>query len=119
MINPDRLTVKSAEALNDAIAIARRNGNPLVYDLHLLHALLAQDEGIVVPVLQKAQYLGMSADKALLEVEGVDSQKIPVGVRGVAIFKVGDDERSITNAATRFLDAQQGQMLLLHRFLGR
>ena len=35
----------------------------------------------------------MSADKALLEVEGVDSQKIPVGVRGVAIFKVGDDER--------------------------
>jgi flotillin len=64
----------------------------------------------VVPVMQKAQYLGMSADKALLEVEGVDSQKIPVGVRGVAIFKVGDDERSITNAATRFLDAQQGQM---------
>ena len=64
----------------------------------------------VVPVLQKAQYLGMSADKALLEVEGVDSQKIPVGVRGVAIFKVGDDERSITNAGTRFLDAQQGQM---------
>jgi hypothetical protein len=52
----------------------------------------------------------MSADKALLEVEGVDSQKIPVGVRGVAIFKVGDDERSITNAATRFLDAQQGQL---------
>ena len=64
----------------------------------------------VVPVMQKAQYLGMSADKALLEVEGVDSQKIPVGVRGVAIFKVGDDGRSITNAATRFLDAQQGQM---------
>jgi uncharacterized membrane protein YqiK len=64
----------------------------------------------VVPVLQKAQYLSMSADKALLEVEGVDIQKIPVGVRGVAIFKVGDDERSITNAGTRFLDAQQGQM---------
>src|SRR5215218_1343605 len=64
----------------------------------------------VVPVMQKAQYLGMSADKALLEVEGVDSQKIPVGVRGVAIFKVGDDERSITNAGVRFLEAQQGQM---------
>ena len=38
----------------------------------------------VVPVMQKAQYLSMSADKALLEVEGVDVQKIPVGVRGVA-----------------------------------
>ncbi len=53
MINPDRLTVKSTEALNDALALARRTGNPLVYDLHLLHALLGQDEGIVVPVLQK------------------------------------------------------------------
>src|ERR687887_434348 len=65
---------------------------------------------LVLPVLQKAQYLELNADKALLEVEGVDVQKIPVGVRGVAIFKVGDDERSITNAATRFLEAQEGQM---------
>jgi ATP-dependent Clp protease ATP-binding subunit ClpB len=53
MINPDRLTVKSAEALNEAVALARKAGNPLVYDLHLLLALLAQDEGIVVPVLQR------------------------------------------------------------------
>jgi flotillin len=60
----------------------------------------------VIPTLQKAQYLSMQADKALLEVEGVDAQKIPVGVRGVAIFKVGDDESSITNAATRFLHDQ-------------
>jgi ATP-dependent Clp protease ATP-binding subunit ClpB len=57
MINPDRLTVKSGEAINDAVSIARRAGNPQVYDLHLLLALLAQDEGIVVPVLQK---LGVS-----------------------------------------------------------
>jgi len=53
MINPDRLTVKAGEALNDAVAVARRNGNPAVYDLHLLAALLDQDESIVVPVLQK------------------------------------------------------------------
>jgi ATP-dependent Clp protease ATP-binding subunit ClpB len=57
MINPDKLTVKSGEAINEAVALARRAGNPQVYDLHLLLALLAQDEGIVVPVLQK---LGVS-----------------------------------------------------------
>jgi flotillin len=62
---------------------------------------------LVLPALQKAQYLSLKADKALLEVEGVDQQKIPVGVRGVAIFKVGDDEQSITNAATRFLHDQE------------
>src|SRR4051812_2589609 len=53
MINPERLTVKSAEALNDAIAEARRHGNPMVYDAHLLLVMLGQDESIVVPTLQK------------------------------------------------------------------
>ena len=53
MINPDRLTVKTAEALNEAVAEARKNGNPQVYDSHLLLVLLNQDESIVVPVLKK------------------------------------------------------------------
>ena len=53
MINPDRLTVKSAEALNEAVALARRNGNPVAHDVHLLRALLDQAEGIVTPILQK------------------------------------------------------------------
>jgi ATP-dependent Clp protease ATP-binding subunit ClpB len=66
MINPERLTVKSAEALNEALALARQQGNPLVYDLHLLHALLAQDDGIVVPLLQK---LGVSVAALREQVE--------------------------------------------------
>ncbi|HET9426344.1 MAG TPA: ATP-dependent chaperone ClpB [Gemmatimonadaceae bacterium] len=53
MINPERLTVKASEAFNAALEIARRNGNPVMHDLHLLSALLDQDEGIVVPVIQK------------------------------------------------------------------
>jgi ATP-dependent Clp protease ATP-binding subunit ClpB len=54
MINPDRLTVKAAEALQQASAVARSRGNPVVNDAHLFYALLAQDDGIVVPLLQKA-----------------------------------------------------------------
>ena len=53
MISSDRLTVKAAEALNEALSLARRSGNPLVYDAHLLLALLQQEEGIVVPLLHK------------------------------------------------------------------
>ena len=45
MISSDRLTVKAAEALNEALALARRTGNPLVYDAHLLLALLQQEDG--------------------------------------------------------------------------
>src|SRR6266513_1665201 len=54
MINPERLTVKAAEALQQAGALARSRGNPVVNDAHLFQALLAQDDGIVVPLLQKA-----------------------------------------------------------------
>ncbi|MES2178741.1 MAG: ATP-dependent chaperone ClpB [Gemmatimonadota bacterium] len=53
MINPDKLTVKSTEALNDALTDARGRGNPLVYDTHLLLVMLGQEESIVVPALQK------------------------------------------------------------------
>ncbi len=53
MINLDRLTVKSTEALQEAQNAARRAGNPAIEDLHLLSALLEQEEGIVVPILQK------------------------------------------------------------------
>ena len=53
MIPADRLTVKAAEALQAAATLARQAGNPAVEDVHLLAALLDQDGGIVVPVLQK------------------------------------------------------------------
>jgi ATP-dependent Clp protease ATP-binding subunit ClpB len=73
MINPDRLTVKASEAVNEAVDLARRTGNPLVYDLHLLLALLTQDEGIVVPVLQK---VGVSVTQ-LRETVGREMARYP------------------------------------------
>jgi ATP-dependent Clp protease ATP-binding subunit ClpB len=53
MIRPERLTVKAAEALQEASALARARGNPVVNDAHLFAALLAQDDSIVVPLIQK------------------------------------------------------------------
>src|SRR6266404_416847 len=53
MIRPERLTVKAAEALQQASAAARARGNPVINDAHLFLALLSQDDGIVVPLLQK------------------------------------------------------------------
>ena len=53
MIRPDRLTIKAQEAFRDAGEDARRRGNPVVNDAHLLLALLGQEEGVVQPLLQK------------------------------------------------------------------
>src|ERR1041385_6537888 len=66
MIQPDRLTVKAAEALQQAAALARSRGNPVVNDAHLFYALLQQDEGIVVPLLQKA---GLNVSQLTAETE--------------------------------------------------
>src|ERR671913_84158 len=54
MIRPERLTIKAQEAFRDAGEEARRRGNPVVNDAHLFAALLAQPEGVVQPLLQKA-----------------------------------------------------------------
>ncbi len=53
MLNADRLTHKASEALNQAATDAQRQQHPEVEGLHLLNALLEQEEGIVIPVLRK------------------------------------------------------------------
>src|SRR3954447_1737516 len=52
-MHSDRLTNKSQQAFAAALSIARARRNPQVTPLHLLVALLEQDGGIVVPVLQR------------------------------------------------------------------
>lgn len=63
----------------------------------------------VLPGFQVARRLRLDSRAANLEVSCVTQQGIPVKVRGVAIYKVGDDFVSIANAARRFLE-QQGSM---------
>src|SRR5690606_14154628 len=53
LLNAERLTIKAAEALQAAAGEAQRRGNPSIEDIHLLSALLDQEESVVVPVLQK------------------------------------------------------------------
>lgn len=47
----DKLTTKSQEALAEAIRLATDAGNPQVEPLHLLAALLAQQGGVAVALL--------------------------------------------------------------------
>ncbi len=52
-MKPDKLTVKAQEALQEAIAIARKRDHQEIQPEHLLQALLAQQDGLVVPLLQR------------------------------------------------------------------
>src|SRR3954453_12905242 len=64
---------------------------------------------IVIPIKQKARILSLALRESELEEECVTKQGIPLRLRAVAIFKVGDDPGSIANAARRFL-AEQDRM---------
>ena len=55
----DQLTIKAQEAVQEAQRDARARGNAELTSEHLLLALLKQDDGVVVPVLQK---LGVNAE---------------------------------------------------------
>ncbi len=64
---------------------------------------------LVVPGIQTVRRLSLDLRQAELAIECVTHQGIPLGIRGVVIYKVGDDYASIANSARRFLD-QQGEM---------
>jgi ATP-dependent Clp protease ATP-binding subunit ClpB len=61
MLNPDRLTVKASGAIQGAAQESRKREHPQIEGVHLLQALLEQEEGIVVPILQK-----LGSDPALI-----------------------------------------------------
>lgn len=64
---------------------------------------------VVLPGLQTVRTLKLSLYETPLDVTCVTTQGIPVIVRGVVIFKIGDTQPFIANAARRFL-GQQDQM---------
>ena len=52
-MRPDQLTIKASEALQDGQRRARQASHAEFRPLHLLAALVAQEDGIVVPVLKR------------------------------------------------------------------
>ncbi len=51
----DKLTYKAQEVLQGAQELARRLGNPQLEPVHLLRTLLAQEEGLIRPLLKKME----------------------------------------------------------------
>jgi uncharacterized membrane protein YqiK len=62
---------------------------------------------LVLPGVQVVRKLSLDLNESELAVECVTRQGIPVRLKAVVIYKVGDDYASIANAARRFLDQQE------------
>ncbi|HSR26578.1 MAG TPA: SPFH domain-containing protein [Candidatus Eisenbacteria bacterium] len=94
---------------NEALIISGRAHRQKGMD-HSLGFKIATGGGtLVLPGVQAVRRLSLDLRETDLEIDCVTHQGIPLRVRGVVIYKVGDDLVSIANAARRFLD-QQNQM---------
>ena len=67
-MNFEKFTQKSLYALEDAKKLAVENGNQQITELHILYALLTQDEGLVKELLSGAK-LNMKTEEIAREVE--------------------------------------------------
>src|ERR1035437_1008311 len=65
---------------------------------------------MVLPGLSKVRALSLMAHESEVTVPCVSQQKIRLDLRGVIVYKVGDDYRSIANAARRFLDRPAAEL---------
>jgi flotillin len=64
----------------------------------------------VIPGFQTVRRLALGIRSTGLDVNCVSNQSIPLKVRGVVAYKVGDDLPSIANAARRFLEQDEETM---------
>ena len=94
----DKFTVKAQEALQSAQSMARRAGNPNLEPEHLLSTLLAQQDGILVPILRKVgadeKLVLQRAEEAvarLPRIEGSDANAV-LGPRLLKVTDKAEDE---------------------------
>jgi len=65
---------------------------------------------LVLPGVTKVRTLSLEAHESEITVPCVSQQKIRLDLRGVVVYKVGDDLPSIANAARRFLDRPAAEL---------
>jgi len=76
----DKLTVKAQQAVERASQLASEHGNPEIVPVHLLAALVGDQEGIVPPVLEK---IGIGT-QAVLQACNQQIEKLPKASGSVA-----------------------------------
>ena len=90
---------------NEALVISGlHQGSPNGVGESLGFKIVTGKGTLVLPGVQMVRRLSLDLRETDLQVDCVSQQGIPLKIRAVVIYKVGDDYASIANAARRFLD---------------
>ncbi len=111
-MNTNRFTIKSQETIAAMQELAAGMGHQEIKDLHLLGAMLAQEDTLVIPIMQKLE-LPLSAVKT-----AVDSalQKLP-RVSGSSQQYLSQEVLNILHQAEKEADALQDDYISLEHIL--
>jgi ATP-dependent Clp protease ATP-binding subunit ClpB len=113
-MDPNKLTLKAQEALQEAKFVAEKKHHQQIEVEHLLSALLGQKDGIVIPILQK---LGANPDLIHSQVEN-ELNRIPqVTGRGAGQVYLSGRANEILNAAWKEAEALTDEYLSTEHLL--
>jgi ATP-dependent Clp protease ATP-binding subunit ClpB len=101
-LDPNRWTLKTQEAFSDALDQARRRNHAEITPFHLLAALLGQEEGVVLPTLERAGVAPLTLRNRLED----KLSGLPKAYGGA--------EPQLGRAARDVLDAADGERAGLH-----
>ena len=108
----DKLTVKAQDALQAAQSLAGERGHQAVEPEHLLHALIAQKDGVVAPILGK---LGVRAETLTSQLDAA-IEKMPQ-VRGGSGQYIGERLRVTLDRAQKQAESMKDEYVSTEHLL--
>src|SRR5438874_2165506 len=108
----DKLTVKAQDALQAAQSLAGERGHQAVEPEHLLHALIAQKDGVVAPILGK---LGVRAETITSQLDAA-IEKMPQ-VRGGSGQYIGERLRATLDRAQKQAESMKDEYVSTEHLL--
>ncbi len=114
MMKFDNFTIKVQEAIIAAQSIAQKQNNPLIEPVHILIALLEQEEGIAVPLFQK---LDVNSRQLLADATEA-AQAIPrVTGSGARNITISEDSKDLLDGAWKQAEEMKDQYLSTEHIL--
>ena len=96
-MDPDRLTRKSQEAVQSAVAVARDRNHTEVAPAHLLSAMLSQSDSVVLPLLQRLEVTPTTLRNRVEEV----LEQIPAAYGASGEVRIGQSLVRVLDAAEK------------------
>ncbi|RII26188.1 MAG: ATP-dependent chaperone ClpB [Geobacter sp.] len=113
MLRPEKMTIKTQEALASAQESASRQGNSAIEPEHLLGALLEQEGGVVTPLLQKVG-ANPAAIQALVEAA---LKKLPMASGATMQLHISSSLHHLLDAAQKEADAMKDEFVSTEHLL--